>query len=98
MPQQELLKRVVETLEAAGIEYMVTGSIASSFYGDPRSTHDVDIVTAIRPEDVPALAAAFPPPDYYLDDVAASEAIASGGMFNLIDLREGDKVDFWLLT
>jgi hypothetical protein len=44
MSQQELLAKVIRTLEQLGIEYMVTGSIASSMQGEPRSTHDIDIV------------------------------------------------------
>jgi hypothetical protein len=36
--QQDLLITVVSILEAAGIEYMVTGSIASSLQGEPRLT------------------------------------------------------------
>jgi hypothetical protein len=46
--QPELLKLVGQRLEAAGIDYMVTGSIASSLQGAPRATHDVDIVVAVR--------------------------------------------------
>ena len=37
-------------------------------------------------------------PDYYLDKEAMFDAIKSTGMFNLIDLKRGDKVDFWLLS
>jgi hypothetical protein len=61
----------------------------------------IDVVVAIR---APAAAAAaslkaeFPEPDFYLDETAVREAIVARGMFNLIDAREGDKVDFWLLT
>jgi hypothetical protein len=47
---------------------------------------------------VTVLKTAFPEPDFYLDEVAVHDAIAARGMFNLIDTREGDKVDFWLLT
>jgi hypothetical protein len=99
--QPELLKLVVRRLEAAGIEYMITGSVASSLQGEPRATHDIDVVVAIRaPAAVAAagLKAAFPEPDFYLDEVAVRDAIVAHGMFNLIDIREGDKVDFWLLT
>src|SRR5262249_45992648 len=80
---------------------MVTGSVASSLQGEPRATHDIDLVVAPGEPaaDVAArLKAAFPDPDFYLDEAAVREAIASRGMFNLIDSREGDKVDFWLLT
>ncbi len=94
----ELLRYVVEVLDSAGIEYMVTGSVASSLHGEPRATHDLDIVVAIRPAAAPALLKAFSPPQFYLDEGAILEAIQIGGMFNAINVEEGDKVDFWLLT
>jgi hypothetical protein len=98
MPQQELLKTVVRALDAAGIDYMLTGSLASSMQGEPRSTHDIDIVVTIPRSSVPHLVAAFKEPDFYLDARSIEDAIQSEGMFNLIDTREGDKVDFWILT
>lgn len=97
MSQPELLKAVVEALERLGIEYMLTGSLASSLQGEPRSTHDIDIVVAIREEDTQKLVSFFPEPEYYLDEEAVKEAIASESMFNLIHVAEGDKVDFWML-
>ena len=48
MSQQELLRKVIRVLDGAGIEYMVTGSIASSLQGEPRTTHDVDLVVDIE--------------------------------------------------
>lgn len=98
MSQPELLKKVVATLEAIGVPYMVTGSLASSLQGQPRSTHDIDLVVAVTRAAASALAAAFPAPDYYLDAEAIASAIAEGSMFNLIDIQEGDRVDFWVLT
>ncbi|MBI1880894.1 MAG: hypothetical protein HYR94_22170 [Chloroflexi bacterium] len=98
MSQQELLKKVVQVLETAGIEYMLTGSIVSSLQGEPRSTHDIDIITAIKEVSVAKLTEAFPPPDFYLDEEAIREAIHQRNMFNLIDITTGDKVDFWILT
>ena len=101
MSQPELLKLVARRLEEAGIEYMVTGSVASSLQGEPRATHDIDIVLSVRApaaEVAGALKRAFPEPEFYLDAASARDAIAERGMFNLIDAREGDKVDFWLLT
>lgn len=98
MSQQELLKTVILTLERLDIGYMVTGSIASSLQGEPRSTHDIDIVVNLPRTKAHALAAAFPPPVYYLDEEAVAEAVATRGMTNLIDTESGDKVDFWMLT
>jgi len=98
MSQQELLKKVIEALDGAGIEYMVSGSLASSLQGEPRSTHDIDIVVAVQRATAGALIKAFPPPDYYLAKESVLEAIQEQGMFNLIDVTSGDKVDFWVLT
>ena len=98
MSQLELLKRLIAALEAAGVDYMITGSVASSLQGEPRSTHDIDVVVSISPAAVRSLRRAFPPPDFHLDEAAAAAAIESGDMFNLLDVREGDKVDFWILT
>lgn len=88
----------MEALTRAGIDYMVTGSVASSLQGEPRATHDVDVVISVDGSRVEDIVSAFPPPKFYLDEVAVREAIESGGMFNLIDVQEGDKVDFWMLT
>ena len=77
---------------------MVTGSVASSLQGEPRATHDVDLVVAMTQDAVRPLIDAFPTPEFYLDEDAARTAIATLGMFNLIAISEGDKVDFWLLT
>jgi hypothetical protein len=98
MSQVDLLRHVVSILEEGGIEYMITGSIASSLHGEPRATHDLDVVIEIRDADVPVVLAAFPQPQFYVDGGAIREAIRTGGMFNVIDVTEGDKVDFWMLT
>ncbi|BCV23002.1 hypothetical protein [Moorella sp. Hama-1] len=98
MSQQELLKRVITALENTGIQYMLTGSLVSSLQGEPRLTHDIDIVVAVPREAIKRLLAAFPPPDYYLDERSILAAIEENSMFNLIDTTTGDKVDFWILT
>ena len=98
MSQQELLRQVVTVLRSAGIEYMVTGSVVSSLQGEPRATHDIDLVVQLRPADVDPLVNAFPPPRYYLDRISIEDAIRSAGQFNLLEPEQGDKVDFWLLS
>lgn len=98
MSQQELLKKVIQALEEANIEYMLTGSVVSSLQGEPRSTHDIDMVVAIQKTAAKKLTKTFQSPDFYLDEDAVLTAIDTHGMFNLIDVKEGDKVDFWILT
>jgi hypothetical protein len=95
--QPELLKRVVEVLDEAGVEYLVTGSMASSLQGAPRATHDIDLVVALPEDAIPELVQAFPAPGYYLSEEAIRDAVRRRGVFNLVSLDSGDKVDFWLL-
>lgn len=98
MSQQELLKKVIGVLEGADIPYMITGSVASSLQGEPRSTHDIDVIVSIQKPAIKKLAQAFPSPRFYLDEDSVADAVEKNDMFNLIDAREGDKVDFWMLT
>ncbi|HYO45861.1 MAG TPA: hypothetical protein VEY33_04150 [Gemmatimonadota bacterium] len=97
MSQQELLTYVGAALDRAGIDYMITGSIVSSLQGEPRLTHDLDVLLAIQSTQVDDLLDAFPGPRFYVDAQAVEGAIRTSGMFNVIDTIEGDKIDFWLL-
>ena len=97
MSQPELLKQVIGVLEDTGVDYMVTGSFASSLHGEPRMSHDIDLVVAIPESAVDKLMEAFPFPDYYLDRGAVLRAVRSKDMFNLLEVASGDKVDFWIL-
>ena len=97
MSQEEFFATVVQILNQLNISYMLTGSVASSFYGEPRSTHGVDFVVVILPPDVERLAKSFDPTRYYLSEEAIQEAIAHGNPFNLIDSHTGLKADFWPL-
>ncbi|MBI3365158.1 MAG: hypothetical protein HY033_09650 [Ignavibacteriae bacterium] len=91
------MRNVVQVLVENDIQYMITGSMVSSMQGEPRSTHDIDIVVAISKSAARQLAEAFPPPRFHLDEASIVSAIESRSMFNLIDSDEGDKVDFWTL-
>ena len=46
--------------------------VVSSSQGQPRATHDIDFVVNITPLAAMQLVKAFPPPDYYLDEIAVS--------------------------
>ncbi len=98
MSQQELLKKIVRIFDAIHVDYMVSGSIASSLQGEPRSTHDIDVVVDLTEDKIPGLLAAFPFPDYYLEKENVLEALREQGTFNVIASEDGDKIDFWILT
>ena len=82
-------------LERLGIRYVVGGSLASSLHGEPRSTNDIDVVADLRPAHVRPLAEALTD-DYYVSIDAMSDAVTSGGTFNLIHLATGVKVDVFV--
>jgi hypothetical protein len=93
MELYELLALVVETFTRLGVPYLVTGSVASMAYGEPRLTNDIDVVAGVREEHVPGLLAAFPADDFYLSEQAIQEAISRQGQFNIIHPASGLKVD-----
>lgn len=93
MELYELLERVVQTLERLRIPYLVTGSVASMAYGEPRLTNDIDVVAGIRAEHVAGLLASFPAEEFYLDDEAVHDAIDHETQFNIIHPASGLKVD-----
>ena len=93
MSAGDLLCRLVEKLDAAGIPHMVAGSFASTYHGVPRSTQDIDIVIDPAPDSLAALLSSLSDHDYYVDADAAREALARRAQFNLIDMATGWKVD-----
>ena len=58
MDPSELLRLVTGILEGLGLRYLVTGSTATIFYGEPRFTNDIDIVVDLPLEKAPAFCAA----------------------------------------
>ena len=79
-PPGALLRAIVEKLEAMGIPHMVVGSFASTVYGEPRSTRDLDLVIDPTPEQLNRLLAALDPDDYYVDPDVARDALRRRSM------------------
>jgi hypothetical protein len=73
---------------------MVTGSVASSYHGEPRSTRDVDIVIDPDPVAITRLVAELQKAGLYVDSDAAVAALGGRMQFNAIDATNGWKVDF----
>jgi hypothetical protein len=86
---------VTQTLERLGVPYAVGGSFASSLHGVMRSTLDVDIVTDMRLEHIPALIAALSK-EFYADDEMMRGAIEHRSSFNLIHYETAFKVDIFI--
>ncbi len=91
--QGDVLAEVVRLLQGLGIPYMLTGSLASSVHGEPRTTLDIDLVIDIDTQRVERLVSALERHHYYVDLEAARDAVRRRDQFNAIDQVGGWKVD-----
>jgi len=88
------LQKVVEILDEAGVQYMLTGSLAAAYYAVPRATQDIDLVLETEVEGVDRLVRGLLAVGWYVDREAALEALRGRGQFNTIDPESGWKADF----
>lgn len=88
----DTLKDFVQRLDDLGIQYMITGSFAMHAYATGRLTYDIDSVIEVSSRDAARFASKFFP-DYYVDQVSIKNAIERNSMFNVINQRNGVKVD-----
>ena len=99
MPEPELSLLFVRPLNQIGARYIVSGSVASILYGEPRLTNDVGFVVFLRDADIARLQEVFSPPAFYLppaEVVAAEMARPAKGQFNAIHADTGFKADFYM--
>jgi hypothetical protein len=92
--EQELLIDCLRRLNTARLEYFLTGSMASNYWGFPRTTHDIDFVIEIAAADVSRIVESFHP-EFYIDEAMVRSASRPPFQFNAIDTRSSMKVDFW---
>lgn len=93
MNADDVLARIVSALDGASVSYMLTGSLASSIYGTPRATKDIDIVIDPTEDQLRALKKLLPEAEYYFDLEDALDALRRRGQFNVIDFATMWKVD-----
>jgi hypothetical protein len=88
----DIVRDISVRLERGGVPFMLTGSLAMSYYAEPRMTRDVDVVIAAEAADAPRLVALLET-DYYVDAAAVAEGIAGKTSFNAIHREGVIKVD-----
>ena len=92
MGEPSLLQLFVRPLEAAGIDYFVTGGVAAIVYGEPRFTRDIDLVLAIHPGHADRFLALWPEAEFYApprETFLVESARADYGHFNLVHIDTG---------
>ncbi len=98
MPEPDLIALFVGPLGAAGIRYLVSGSVEAMLYGEPRVTHDIDLIVFLRSSDIAKLPRLYPPPEFYVpaaDVIATEVARQRHGCFNVIHAGSALKADFF---
>jgi len=96
MDAQPGFERIAQVFGQLRIDFYLGGSLASSVYGLARSTLDVDLIAAVRPEHAEPLSALLSP-DFYAEEQAILKAIAGARAFNLIHYSTGYKFDIFPL-
>ena len=91
-PELAALQDLCTRLESARVDYMLTGSLAMSFYARPRMTRDVDLVVAFESGGITSLTAALGE-DYLVDADAISAALLSERPWNILHLPSLVKID-----
>ncbi len=86
---------VVDAFARLGVPYHIGGSVATSTYGEARSTLDVDIVAPVQERDAEPLSASLRG-EYYADAELIRDAIRHRSCFNLIYLPQYFKVDVFV--
>jgi hypothetical protein len=91
----DALLEVSQTLEAMGLEYAVGGSVASSIFGEPRSSADADLLVALPRSRMVELVQRLEP-SFYVSEDAVRDAVARNASFNAIHLASMYKVDLFV--
>ncbi len=94
-PELLALRDVCARLDGAGIAYMLTGSLAMSYYARPRMTRDIDLVIALEAAHAERLIGALGAlgADYHADAGAIAAALRGARPWNIIHLPSVVKID-----
>lgn len=87
-----VLRLVSARLDDAALVYMLSGSLAMSYYAEPRMTRDIDIVVELDVADADRVTALFED-QFHCDIDVRRDAIRRQAMFNLIHTELVVKVD-----
>jgi hypothetical protein len=94
------LKLVLESLEAAGVDYLIGGAIAEWAWGEPRATQDLDVVINLPVEAIVKFSKELEkrdmllPSDIILDAMVEERADIP---LNAIHMYSGLKADLYLM-
>lgn len=91
-----VVAQIVNAFDTLGVEYVVGGSLASSVYGIPRATQDVDLVAKMNAAHAEPLARLLRS-DFYVDVDMILDAVRRRASFNVIHLATMFKADVFVM-
>jgi hypothetical protein len=93
-PEVDAVATVLHLLTELRIPYMLTGSVAASYHGRPRATHDTDIVIDPTSGQLESLVTGLTAAQFYVEADRARQALAERRQFNAIETEHACKIDF----
>lgn len=99
MPEYDLITIFITRFNKLNVKYFVTGAVASIVYGEPRLTHDLDLVIEINKDDIAGLITEFPFEEFYCppeEIINVEMDRQQRGHFNLIHHETGFRADVYL--
>jgi len=99
MREPNLFQIFTSRMNRLGMRYIVTGAVASIVYGEPRLTHDIDLVLELSAENAEKISKGFPPEEFYcppVENIKQEAMRPLRGHFNIIHHETGFKADVYI--
>jgi hypothetical protein len=90
--QLDVLRLIASRLDQLGIQYMLTGSVAAGWYGQPRTTRDIDLVAVLHPPHADRLATGLSD-EFECDAELMRQAILDRRPFSVFHRASIHKID-----
>jgi hypothetical protein len=91
-----VVAQLAHAFDTLGVQYVVGGSLASSVYGIPRATQDVDLVAELNSAHAEPLAQLLGG-DFYVDVDMILDAVRRRASFNVVHLATLFKADVFVM-
>lgn len=100
MEYQEILVTLSKSFNKYKLNYFVSGSLAVSFYGRQRASHDFDFLFEVSKKDQENFLSSLKelPADFSYDTESVVSSLSSGVQTNILYIPEGLKIDFWFTS
>lgn len=99
MQDLNLFKIFTSRINKLKVPYIITGAVASIIYGEPRLTHDIDLVVELTDEKADRVVKAFQQGEFYcppIEVIKQEVKRPQSGHFNLIHNETGFKADIYV--